>query len=101
MENSVFNREMWKNLWRRLGAAKAKEDAAAMTNDYIYWTCPYYRNEDKHGVHCEGGRVKLPSSEAERDYIHTYCADHLGWKRCTVSRAVTRFYEKIFADEEV
>ena len=41
----------------------------------------------------EGGRLKLPSGEAEREYIRTYCADHLGWRRCTISRAITRFYE--------
>ena len=39
------------------------------------------------------GRLKLPTGETERDYVRTYCADHLGWRRCTVARAITRFYE--------
>ena len=102
MENRVINNKKWKTLWKTLRKAekadKSKEEAATMTRDSVYWTCPYYKNEDALGVHCEGGRVKLPSGEAERDYIRTYCADHLGWKRCSVSRAVTRFYEKLYAD---
>ena len=93
VENSVFNSQLWKSLWKKDGEAE-------MTKDYIYWTCPYYRSEDEKGVHCEGGRVKLPTAEAEKEYIRFYCADHLGWKRCTVARAITRFYERVFEDEE-
>lgn len=64
-----------------------------MSNTRIYWTCPYYKWDDRQTVHCEGGRIGLPGREAERDYIRTYCADHLGWRRCSVARAVTRYYE--------
>ena len=63
-------------------------------NPENYWTCPYYQIRDAFGVRCEGARLRLPSKGAEEDYIRTYCTDHLGWKRCTVARAVTRFYEK-------
>ena len=63
----------------------------------LLWTCPYYKWDDENGVRCEGGRLGLPTSEAEKDYIMTYCADHLGWKRCTVARAITRHYESLDA----
>ncbi len=68
-----------------------------MMRESTCWCCPYYRYDNGRGVRCEGGRLKLPSGEAEREYIRTYCADHLGWRRCTISRAITRFYE---AEEE-
>ena len=74
-------------------AAARGGDGDAMRKPVNYWTCPYYQIKDAHGLRCEGGRLALPSKGAEADYIRTYCADHLGWKRCTVARAITRFYE--------
>ena len=48
-----------------------------MMRESTCWCCPYYRYDNGRGVRCEGGRLKLPSGEAEREYIRTYCADHL------------------------
>ena len=65
-----------------------------MSKETICWCCPYYKWDGKGTVHCEGGKLKLPPAAAE-DYIRTYCADNPGWRRCTVARAVTRFYEQL------
>lgn len=64
---------------------------------HYYWTCPYYKWDERRSVHCEGGRIGLPTNAAAREYFRTYCCDIAGWKRCTVARAISRHYET--ADE--
>ena len=93
----VFNNRMWKTMWK---CEKDTEEGSRMGYSQLTFCCPYYESNGKRSVHCEGGRVKLPTAEAEKEYIRFYCADHLGWKRCTVARAITRFYERVFEDEE-
>ena len=66
----------------------------------IYWTCPYYRCDMNGTLRCEGGRLTLPDRESQREYILQYCASESGWRRCTVSRAVTRHYERLEDEAE-
>ena len=61
---------------------------------HLVWCCPYYNWDARTAVHCEGGRIDLPSGEAAREYFEIYCSSVEGWRRCTVARAITRFYEK-------
>ena len=96
VENSVFNSELWKSLWKKVEKEREKQ----MDYFSFEWRCPYYKWNDKLGVRCEGGRMKLPTDEASREYIRQYCDDLNGWRRCTVARAITRFYEAKFEDEE-
>ncbi|MBE5851328.1 MAG: hypothetical protein E7298_14615 [Lachnospiraceae bacterium] len=56
--------------------------------------CPYYCYDAPRAVKCEGGRVELPDRAAARDYFGQYCASVEGWRRCTVARAMSRFYER-------
>ncbi len=64
-----------------------------MSYHHLYWSCPYYRWDDKRSVHCEGGRIALPGGAAAREYYRSYCCDVAGWRRCTVARAISRHYE--------
>ena len=64
-----------------------------------YWSCPYYTIRDAHGVRCEAGRLALPGKREQDEYIRTFCCDHLGWKRCTLARAVSMYYDHKAAAE--
>ena len=44
---------------------------------------------------CDTTAETLPDRESQREYILQYCASESGWRRCTVSRAVTRHYERL------
>ena len=59
----------------------------------LTFCCPYYESNGKRSVRCEGGRLRLPSRETTTGYFNAYCGDVNGWRRCTVARAITRFYE--------
>ena len=59
----------------------------------LTFCCPYYESNGKQSVRCEGGRLRLPSHALTADYFASYCGDVNGWRRCTVARAITRFYE--------
>ena len=94
MENPVFNSEMWKTAWRRLREwILMNKEGMKMGYSLRTFCCPYYEKDGKRSVHCEGGRIALPNRELTQDYFDAYCGDVTGWKRCTVARAITRFYE--------
>ena len=61
----------------------------------VHFQCPYYKwsDRDKVQLHCEGGCITIKDDDSLREYIRNFCGSDFGWKRCTVARAVTRFYE--------
>jgi len=60
----------------------------------LVFCCPYYTGDAKRAVMCEGGRIELPDRKTAEEFFHTYCGDVSGWKRCSVARAISRFYER-------
>lgn len=57
-----------------------------------YWRCPYFRWDAEHAVHCEGGRVAMPSRTFANQYMTAFCAGD--WKQCSVARALDKYYEE-------
>ena len=57
----------------------------------MYWACPFYKTDTKEQLRCEAGRFEMDACGVQ--YCAEYCADHLGWRRCTMARAVLRRYE--------
>lgn len=60
--------------------------------------CPFYREEDKNIIYCEG--VERGSSihnafpgSADK-YKEHYCSDSQGWKACIIAKALWSKYEK-------
>ncbi|MCQ2440230.1 MAG: hypothetical protein MJ074_10825 [Oscillospiraceae bacterium] len=60
--------------------------------NHLYWTCPFYRNDQKAKLHCEAGWISLRSPAALSDYAKKYCASH-DWKNCTLAREILKTYE--------
>lgn len=87
----VFNRKLWKSLWKTL--RKRGKEGKPLKYSHMIYCCPYYDWDAKTSMHCEGGRIEFPDRPTAQAYFETYCGDVCGWKRCTVARAITRFYE--------
>ena len=81
---------MWKTMWKY---EKDTEEGSRMGYSQLTFCCPYYESNGKRSVHCEGGRITLPGCGTGRAYFSEYCGDVNGWRRCTIARAITRFYE--------
>ena len=58
------------------------------------WCCPFFKWDEKLCVHCEGGRAVFPDMGARADYINRYCADVLGWKKCSLAGLMAGYYER-------
>jgi len=93
VENPVFNSRMWKTLWKtRRG--RGMREGRTLKYSHLVYCCPYYEWDAKTTMHCEGGRLSFPDRDTAQAYFTTYCGDIDGWRRCTVARAITRFYER-------
>lgn len=59
------------------------------------YCCPFFHWDAKECVQCEGCKVRHETREREfvDAYVHEYCADLNGWRRCTVARMLLRRYE--------
>ena len=71
---------------------RTKGHGAKVYSERVF-CCPYYDGGGTRSVNCEGGKIRLPSGGAARDYFSEYCGDLNGWRRCTLARTITRFYE--------
>jgi len=59
------------------------------------YQCPFYRWEENHKkIHCEGGVITFMDTVAMNDYIDAFCANHPGWKGCTVAQNIEDTYER-------
>ena len=94
VENPVFNSELWKTLWKTLRERVTDREGRTLKYSHLTYCCPYYEWDGKTDMHCEGGRIAFPDRDTAQMYFQTYCGDVDGWRRCTVARAITRFYER-------
>ena len=58
------------------------------------WTCPFFTWDDKKSVGCEGGKLRFPDKESAVQYMDTYCASPMGWKKCTVAASLLKYYDR-------
>lgn len=60
--------------------------------------CPFYREEDKNIIYCEGvardSRIHNAFAGAVDKYKEHYCCDSQGWKTCIIAKALWSKYEK-------
>lgn len=57
------------------------------------WVCPYHYRHYKDHIICEDGRIELPSIEAAKDYMRSYCGSY-NWEHCSLARALNKYYEE-------
>lgn len=57
-----------------------------------FWACPFFKWDAEHAVHCEGGRIAMPSRPVANAYMNAYCAGD--WEKCTVAQGLTKYYEE-------
>lgn len=55
--------------------------------------CPFFKWDERLGVHCEGGKVVFPDRAAAEDYIDRHCGAG-GWRNCSVASSLLRYYER-------
>ena len=60
--------------------------------------CPFFSKEVGLKTNCEGGAIKHPDKTARKDYMLTYCASDIGWKKCTLAKSLNNYYDR--KDEE-
>ena len=95
VENSVFNRPFNNSLWKTLGERRmTNKEGKRVGYSHLTFCCPYYEWDARKAVGCEGGRIELPDRSTAEEFFQTYCGDVSGWQRCSVARAISRFYER-------
>lgn len=65
---------------------------AGYTNKF--WSCPFFKWDEKLRVHCEGGVIRFRDRREAGEYQDCYCASLNGWKGCSVASSVARYYER-------
>lgn len=54
-----------------------------------YWSCPFFKWDQKDALGCEAAKVHLPAS-VQCDYYDAYCANTPGWERCTLAQEMCK-----------
>ena len=65
-----------------------------MGYSHIYWSCPFFKWDEKCSVHCEGGKLTFNSYESLSRYAERHCANAKDWEACTVAAALVEEYER-------
>lgn len=58
------------------------------------FVCPFFKQDERLGIFCEGGKLKFQDREAAREYTDGHCASMDGWKRCSLARNLLDYYER-------
>lgn len=58
------------------------------------WQCPFFRWDEREGLHCEGGCVRFRSKETYSGYTKQFCCRTDGWEKCTLAKALIGQYEE-------
>lgn len=65
-----------------------------MAYSNLYWSCPFYKWDERLCVHCEGGsKIVFPDQQSASRYFYAYCTHSADWQRCTIAQARTKYYE--------
>ncbi len=60
----------------------------------ILMQCPFYKDERRLKLFCEGGTLKSPDLRYRREYLLKYCASEDGWKKCTIAKSLNEYYDR-------
>lgn len=56
------------------------------------YKCPFFRDDRRGHINCEGGSVKLGISGNSR-YATRFCANNPGWMECPFARELSKKFE--------
>ena len=56
--------------------------------------CPFFKSKEALHLCCEGATVKFPDKEARSEYLESYCANPISWKKCSVAHCMENYYER-------
>ena len=56
--------------------------------------CPFFRWDERLGVHGECGRIMMPDRKAAVAFQERACASQEGWKGCPAAVALLDYYER-------
>ena len=60
-----------------------------------YVVCPFYKQNGKHYVKCEGGTYLIfPDDQSETEHLRLFCCDCDGWRNCSVAMFLSKYYER-------
>ncbi len=65
-----------------------------------YWSCPFFKWDEKCSIHCEGGVLKFNDYDRLSEYADRYCTDAKLWHKCTVAAALEDEYNREEEDYE-
>ena len=56
--------------------------------------CPFFKRQEALTFNCEGATIKFPDKEARREYLESYCANPINWKRCSLAHCMENYDER-------
>lgn len=68
---------------------------------HLYWRCPYFTDDRKDEILCEGGyRIFFPDAAKLKKHAETYCCSIDNYKRCPFAAQLEKGYEEFFKRRE-
>lgn len=64
------------------------------TYSKLYWSCPFYKWDERLKIHCEGNRIAFHDQKGIQDYANQHCASPSGWKNCSIAKSLLEYYER-------
>lgn len=68
---------------------------------HIYWRCPYFTDDRKEEILCEGGyRLIFPNDKKLKKYAAAYCCSVDGYRQCRIAAQLEQEYDEFFRKRE-
>lgn len=58
----------------------------------IRMECPFFKDERKLKLTCEGGVLKFPDADARSEFVLEYCANNYSWRKCSIAHCLENYY---------
>lgn len=64
-----------------------------------YWSCPFYRRDEKMCIRCDGGAVSFLDHIELAEFADRHCASAKGWRDCTLAKMLLKREESKDGEE--
>ena len=69
---------------------------------HIYWRCPFFQDDRKTEILCEGGyRLEFPDGKDLKRFADEFCVPFGGSDKCPFAKQINERYDQFFKKQEV
>lgn len=60
----------------------------------MLYQCPFFKRGEYLRLDCEGGVLSFPDKEARVEYVMSFCANPINWKKCSIAHCLENYYDR-------